>query len=317
MTVTSLEQRGSAAGPAQRAARASGHLDQQLPRVELSIEVFPPKGPEAAKRLAQNLELFVAAEPRFISVTCGAGGTGEDGTYALALDIHRRFGLPVAAHLTCASASRDEIDALVMRYWEHGVRRIVALRGDAPKGAERYVPRADGYGWADELVRGLKRLAAFDVSVGCYPETHPEAPDAETDYRHLLRKVEAGADRLVTQYCFDTDRILAFRDRLVADGVTAEYVPGIMPIHSFSQVKRFSQACGAGIPAWLENLFAGVEEGSPVHGMVAASVVAEQCRRLAAEGLTLQHVYALNRAELPLAIAQLLQAAGPVSRAAA
>lgn len=292
---------------APRAGRHPGAwLDEPLPPVELSIEVFPPKGPEAAARLWANLEQFAAAAPRFISVTCGAGGTGEDGTGPLAKAIQDRFGVPVAAHLTCAYAPKEQIDALVRRYWDEGVRRIVALRGDPPKGTDRYVPRPDGYAYASDLVRGLKAVAGFEVSVGCYPETHPEAGSEAAEIDNLKRKVDAGATRLITQYCFDTDQILRFRDRLVAAGITAEYVPGIMPIHNFSQIKRFSLACGAGIPAWLERLFDGVEENSPTHGMVAASVATEQCRRLAADGLTAMHVYALNRAELPLAIRQLL-----------
>jgi methylenetetrahydrofolate reductase (NADPH) len=248
-------------------------------------------------------------------VTCGAGGSGEDGTFSLACGIQERFSVPVAAHLTCACSSRAEIDALVGRYWDNGIRRIVALRGDAPKGAERYEPRPDGYAYAADLVRGLKAVADFEISVGCYPETHPEAASAEADLDNVRRKVEAGAVRLITQYCFDTDRILRFRDRLVAAGIDAEYVPGIMPIHNFAQIRRFSLACGASIPAWLERLFDGVPESSPTHGMIAASVAAEQCRRLAAEGLTRMHVYALNRAELPLAIRQLL-GSRPVAAAA-
>lgn len=297
--------------------RASAHLDAPLPQVRLSIEVFPAKTPEAMERLRANLVTFAAVRPRFISVTCGAGGTGETGTYPLALEIRERHRVPVAAHLTCACASRAEVDALLRRYWDAGIRRIVALRGDAPKGVERYMPRADGYAYADDLVAGIKAIDDFDVSVGCYPETHPEAASAEADLAHLRRKVEAGADRLVTQYCFDTDAICRFRDRLVAENIDGELVPGLMPIHSFRQIERFSAACGAGIPGWLRQLFDGVEDGSPLHGMIAASVLAEQSRRLAAEGLTRQHVYALNRAELPMALVQLLRLAGPRSGGAA
>jgi methylenetetrahydrofolate reductase (NADPH) len=292
-------------------------LEEQLPPVELSIEVFPPKGPDAAARLWTNLEQFAALSPRFISVTCGAGGTGEDGTGPLAKAIQDRFKVPVAAHLTCAFASREAIDALVRRYWDEGIRRIVALRGDPPKGSDGYAPRPDGYAYASDLVRGLKAVAGFEVSVGCYPETHPEAGSEAAEIENLKRKVDAGASRLITQYCFDTDRILRFRDKIAAAGIAAEYVPGIMPIHNFAQIKRFSLACGAGIPVWLERLFAGVDESSPTHGMVAASVATEQCRRLAAEGLTAMHVYALNRAELPLAIRQLLGAATRAMPAAA
>lgn len=299
-----------------RFRRAAGRLEDPLPPVELSIEVFPTKTPEAAERLWSNLELFAAANPRFISVTAGAGGTGESGTLPLAQGIHERFGLPVAAHLTCAYASRDEIDALVRRYWQLGVRGIVALRGDAPKGSGGYRPRPDGYPYADALVQGIRALHPFDISVGCYPEGHPEAGSPALGLDYLKRKVDAGANRMVTQYCFDTDRILRFRDEVAAAGIAAELVPGIMPIHSYSQIRRFSLACGAGFPAWLDALFEGVPEGSPLHGMIAANVVGEQCRRLAAEGLTAMHLYALNRAELPLAVVQLLKAARAVPAAA-
>ena len=293
---------------ADRAPRSHPWMEEALPPVELSIEVFPPKGPEAAARLQANLEQFVAVQPRFLSVTCGAGGSGVDGTLPLVCDIQDRFGVPVAAHMTCAWSPRAEIDALAADYWRRGVRRIVALRGDPPRGAASYQPRADGYAYASDLIRGLKAVADFEITAGCYPEVHPEAESAEADLENLRRKVEAGATRLVTQYCFDTDRILRFRDLLVAAGIGAEYVPGIMPIHNFGQIRRFSLGCGAGIPAWLERLFAGVDESSPMHGMIAAGVASEQCRRLAAEGLTRLHVYALNRAELPLAIRHLLSA---------
>lgn len=291
-----------------RVPRSHPWMEEALPPVELSIEVFPPKGPEAAARLQANLGQFVAARPRFVSVTCGAGGSGVEGTLPLVCDIQERFGVPVAAHMTCAWSPREEIEALAADYWRRGVRRLVALRGDPPAGSARYQPRADGYAYASDLIRGLKAVADFEITAGCYPEVHPEAASAEADLDNLRRKVEAGATRLVTQYCFDTDCILRFRDRLVAAGIDAEYVPGIMPIHNFTQIRRFSLGCGAGIPAWLERLFAGVDESSPMHGMIAAGVASEQCRRLAAEGLTRLHVYALNRAELPLAIRHLLSA---------
>lgn len=290
-------------------ARAAGWLDEPLPPVQLSIEVFPPKGPEAAARLWQNLEVFVATRPRFLSVTCGAGGTGEGGTYPLAVAIQERFGVPVAAHLTCASASRAEVDALLARYRAAGITRIVALRGDPPKGSGPYRPRADGYPFAVDLVRAIAREGGFEISVAGYPEVHPEAPSAEFDLDNLKRKVDAGAVRIITQYCFATERILRFRDAIDRAGIASEFVPGIMPIHSFAQIRRFSEACGASIPTWLADMFDGVPEGSAVHGMIAATVVAEQVRRLAAEGIGAFHVYALNRAELPLAIVQILKAA--------
>jgi methylenetetrahydrofolate reductase (NADPH) len=294
--------------------RAAGWLDEPLPPVRLSIEVFPPKTPEATARLWQNLELFAAAGPRFLSVTCGAGGSGAEGTFPLAVAIQERTGVPVAAHLTCAFASRAEIDALLERYRAAGITRIVALRGDPPKASGPYRPRPDGYAYAVDLVRAIAGMGGFEVSVACYPEVHPEAPSPAFDLDNLKRKVEAGAVRAIGQYCFDTDRVLRFRDAVVRAGIACEFVPGIMPIHSFSQIRRFSEACGAGIPGWLADLFDGVPEGSALHGMIAATVVSEQVRRLAAAGIEAMHVYALNRAELPLAIVQILKAARQGSR---
>jgi methylenetetrahydrofolate reductase (NADPH) len=299
-----------------RAAHAGAWFGASLPAVELSIEIFPPKSPDATERLWRNLELFTAAHPRFISVTCGAGGSGQDGTFPLVLGVRDRFNLPVAAHLTCAAASREGVDEIARRYWDNGVRHIVALRGDAPTVGDRYKPRPDGYAFASDLIAGLRRIADFEISAACYPEVHPEAQGAIPDLENLKRKVDAGATRLISQYCFDTDRILRFRDLMEVAGIEVEFVPGIMPIHSFSQIKRFSGACGASIPVWLEELFAGIDEKSQLHAMVAASVVVEQCRRLAAEGLNKLHVYALNRTELPQALLRLLGIAVPVPAAA-
>lgn len=291
-----------------------------LPPAELSIELFPPKTPEAAARLERALPSFIAAGPSFISVTCGAGGVGEDGTFPLVQRVQGEFGVPGAAHLTCAFAPARDIDALAERYWQSGIRHIVALRGDPPKGSGRYVPRPDGFAYASDLIVALKRIGDFEISAACYPDVHPEAPSALADIDNLRRKVEAGATRLIGQYCFDTDRVLRFRDLLVAAGIEVEFSPGIMPIHSFAQVRRFSQMCGARVPGWLDQLFAGVDEASPMHGMLAASVASEQCRRLVGEGLSHLHIYALNRTELPLALVQMLGvargAAAPTAAAA-
>jgi methylenetetrahydrofolate reductase (NADPH) len=304
------------ADPALRGAGPGAWLGAGLPPFELSIEIFPPRTPEATARLWRNLELFAAARPRFISVTCGAGGSGQDGTFPLVLAVRDRFAVPVAAHLTCAAVSREGVEEIARRYWEHGIRRIVALRGDPPTVGDRYLPRPDGYAYASELIGALRRIAEFEISASCYPEIHPEARSPQDDLDNLRRKVDAGAVRLISQYCFDTERILRFRDSLATAGIAAELVPGIMPIHSFSQIRRFSMACGASIPPWLDELFAGVDERSPLHAMLATGVVVEQCRRLAAEGLSKLHVYALNRAELPQALLRLLGVAVPVAAAA-
>lgn len=277
-----------------------------LPRIALSVELFPPRTPEAAQAFWQELAAMREVGPAFFSITCGAGGTGRDGTFPLVLELRRRFGVEVAAHLTCAGHSRAEVDELARAYFENGIRHLVALRGDPPQGTGPYRPRPDGYAYAVDLVRGLRAIAPFEISVAGYPETHPEAPDPDFDLDNVVRKVEAGASRVIGQYCFDTDRILRYRDALVARGIQVPFVPGIMPIHSFSGIVRFSARCGASIPPWLARMFEGVEEGSPLHTMLAASVVAEQVRRLVREGFRHFHVYALNRAAPTRAICRLL-----------
>jgi len=185
---------------AYREAVAAAWSGAPVPQVELSIEIFPARTPEAEGRLWRNLELFAGASPRFISVTCGAGGTASEGTFDLVRAVQARFGTPVAAHLTCACAPRADVDALARRYWEAGVRRIVALRGDAPKDAGPYRPREDGYAFARDLVAGLRAVADFEISVACYPEVHPEAGSALADLENLKRKIDAGATRLISQY---------------------------------------------------------------------------------------------------------------------
>lgn len=291
-------------------------LAAELPRVRLSIELFPPKWPEGRAALLEQVDVLDVLGPAYYTVTSGAGGSGIDTTRSVVETVHGHTGRPVAAHLTCVGRDRAEVDALAAGYFAAGIRHIVALRGDAPKGADRYVPRPDGYAYAADLVAGLKALHPFEISVACYPETHPEATSPLADLDNLKRKVDAGADRLISQYCFDTDRILRFRDRLASAGIAVPFVPGIMPIHNFVQIRRFSERCGAGVPAWLEKLFDGVEPGSDLHKMVAASVAGEQCRRLVAEGFGQLHLYALNRAELSVAVFRLL-GGGPSLRIAA
>ena len=271
----------------------------------ISIELFPPRTPEAKARFWPEVERLAALRPRFFSVTCGAGGTGRDGTYPTVLAVRERTGVPVAAHLTCAAHGRAEVDALARAYWRAGVRHIVALRGDPPKAGGRYAPRPDGYAYAVDLVRGLRAIAPFEISVAGYPETHPEAPSRAFDIDNVRRKVEAGAVRVIGQYCFDTDAVLRYRDELARAGVAAPFVPGIMPVHDFAKIRRFSEACGASIPDWLAELFEGVDPALPVHGMLAAAVAAEQMRRLVAEGFDHLHIYALNRADLTLAACRL------------
>ncbi len=281
-------------------------LAADLPQVRLSVELFPPKWPAEAMALLEQIDVLEAMDPAYYTVTSGAGGGAIDATRSVVEAVRDHTGRPVAAHLTCVGRSRAEIHAVADAYWQAGIRHVVALRGDAPKGADRYEPRPDGYAYAADLVAGLKARHPFEISVACYPEKHPEAPSDAFDLDNLRRKVDAGASRVISQYCFDTDAVLRFRDRLAANGIAVPLVPGIMPIHNFQQIRRFSERCGAGVPAWLVRLFDGIESGSDLHKMVAASVAGEQCRRLVAEGFDQLHLYALNRAELSVAVFRLL-----------
>ena len=281
-------------------------LAAELPRVQLSIELFPPKWPAEAMALLEQIDVLDVLEPAYYTVTSGAGGGAIDATKSVVEAVKDHTGRPVAAHLTCVGRSCAEINAVADAYWQAGIRHIVALRGDAPKGVDRYEPRADGYAYGSDLVAGLKARHDFEISVACYPESHPEAPSEQFDLDNLKRKVDAGADRVISQYCFDTDQVLRYRDKLAAANITVPFVPGLMPIHNFPQIKRFSERCGAGVPDWLVKLFDGVEPGSDLHKMVAASVAGEQSRRLVAEGFDQLHIYALNRAELTVAVFRLL-----------
>jgi methylenetetrahydrofolate reductase (NADPH) len=281
-------------------------LAADLPHVRLSIELFPPKWPADAMALLEQIDVLEALTPAYYTVTSGAGGGAIDATKSVVEAVKEHTGRPVAAHLTCVGRSRAEINAVADSYWQAGIRHIVALRGDAPKGADRYEPRPDGYAYGADLVAGLKARQPFEISVACYPEKHPEARDEGFDLDNLQRKVDAGADRIISQYCFDTDQVLRFRDTLARRGIGVPFVPGIMPIHNFPQIRRFSERCGAGVPSWLVRLFDGVEPASDLHKMVAASVAGEQCRRLVAEGFDQLHLYALNRAELSVAVFRLL-----------
>jgi len=287
------------------ARRPCAWLGEPLPEVAISFEFFPPKNAEADARLWQAVERLAPFDPSYVSVTCGAGGNPAEGTASLVDALHARARLRAVAHLTCATAPRDTIDQIAERYWDSGVRRIVALRGDPPKDG---VPRLNGthYGFATDLVAALRRIGDFEISVAAYPETHPEAASAEADFANLQRKIDAGARRAITQYCFDTDAVLRLRDRMVAAGITAPLSVGILPVHNFTQVRRFSERCGAGVPDWLAELFEGLDDDPEQQALVAASVAAEQARRLIVEGIEELHFYTLNRAELTIAACRLL-----------
>jgi len=274
--------------------------------LSVSFEFFPPKTAEMEATLWRSVERLAPLKPRFFSVTYGAGGTTRERTHAIVRRMRQETPVAPAAHLTCVGASKSEIDDVARAYWESGIRHIVALRGDPPSGQMRYQPHPEGYRGAAELVAGLKRVADFEISVAAYPETHPEAPSPAFDLDNLKRKIDAGATRAITQFFFDTDVFLRFLDRTLKAGITVPIVPGILPVSNFAQVVKFAALCGATVPNWLARQFDGLDNDPETRRLVAATVAAEQCRRLRAEGIHDLHFYTLNRAELSFAICHML-----------
>lgn len=280
-------------------------LDSSAAPPALSFEFFPPKTEALETQLWACIRRLEPLSPRFVSVTYGAGGSTRERTHQTVTRIVAETGLVPAAHLTCVAASRGEVDEVARRYWDAGVRHIVALRGDVPGGGA-YEPHPDGYAYAADLVAGLKRIGDFEISVAAYAETHPEALSPEADLDNLKRKLDAGATRAITNYFFDTDVYLRFLDRCLAAGITAPIVPGIMPVSNFQQAVKFSAMCGASVPDWLGHMFDGTENDAETRRMVAAVVAAEQVRLLRANGIDQFHFYTLNRPDLTYAIAHIL-----------
>lgn len=271
----------------------------------LSFEFFPPKTPVLETQLWACIERLAVLRPNFVSVTYGAGGSTQERTHATVLRILRETALVPAAHLTCVGAPKEAVDEVARRYWAAGVKHIVALRGDAPQG-EAYAPHPDGYGYAADLVAGLRRIADFEITVAAYPETHPQAAGAEADLDHLKRKLDAGATRAISQVFFDNGVYLRFLDRALAAGITAPIVPGIMPVTNFAQAAKFCAACGTSVPKWMAELFEGLDDDVETRRMVAAATTAEQVRILQANGIDEFHFYTLNRPDLAYAIARIL-----------
>ena len=272
----------------------------------VSFEFFPPNTEAMDATLWQSIERLAALAPRFVSVTYGADGSTRERTHAAVERIIKETGLTPAPHLTCIDASRGEIDDIAREYWDMGVRHLVALRGDAAKDTGTYVPHPDGYAYATDLVEGLRKIADFDVSVAAYPEVHPEAPDAAFDLDNLKRKLDAGASRAITQFFFDTDVFLRFRDRCGQAGIESAIVPGILPITRFPQMERFANMCGTAIPDALRHRFDGLEDDAETRQMISANVAIEQVRHLESEGINDFHFYTLNRSELTYAICHAL-----------
>jgi len=275
----------------------------QAPHV--SFEFFPPKSPEAEGKLWDVIGTLAPLKPRFVSVTYGAGGSTRERTHSTVTRILKETDLTPVAHLTCVNATREEIREIAQEYWDAGVRHLVALRGDAVDGSG-YVPTQGGYDYADDLVKGLRDIADFDISVAAYPEMHPHAQSMDADIDHLKRKMDAGANRAITQFFFDVDVYLRFMDKVRARGIEAEIVPGILPVTNVAQLKRFAAFSGTAVPPWLSRIFEGLDEKPEMRNLVSAMVAAEQCRMLMLNGINHFHFYTLNRAELTQAICHIL-----------
>ena len=275
------------------------------PEVSVSFEFFPPGDDAGAAHLWRAVQRLAPLRPRFVSVTYGADGSTRSRTHECVLRILAHTDLTVAPHLTCVGAAREEILGIAADYWRHGVRHLVALRGD-PAAGSCYRPHPQGFAYASDLVRGLRHTAPFEVSVAAYPEGHPESGSPAADLENLRRKIDAGANRAITQFFFDTELFLAYRDRCAAAGIRARIVPGILPITRFAQMLRFAQRCGASVPPWLCRRFDGLDDDAETRSMIAAHVAIDQVQRLRREGVEEFHFYTLNRAELTYAICHAL-----------
>lgn len=274
--------------------------------LNVSFEFFPPKTAKMEETLWEAFALLSQLNPKFVSVTYGAGGSTRARTHEIVTKIFKRTGLQAAAHLTCIGHTKQEIAEIVQEYAREGIRHIVALRGDMPDQVGKYVPTPGGYEYANDLVTGLKKMGDFEISVAGYPEGHPEAINAQLDLLNLKKKVDAGADRVISQFFMNPEKFLQFRDRAAAAGINVPIVPGILPITNFSKMMEFSEKCGTRVPKWMVQLFEGLDDHPKTRELVAATVASEQCRVLHEHGVRDFHFYTLNRAELTLAICHML-----------
>lgn len=276
-------------------------------RVQVSFEFFPPKSDEMEKKLWETVTRLEPLKPHFVSVTYGAGGSTRERTARTVKRILTETTLVPAAHMTCVDATRDEVDGVVGEFAAMGVKRFVALRGDPAEGVgARYSPHPDGYSNGAELVAAMREAGDFDISVSAYPEKHPESPDFATDIDMLKRKVDNGATRAITQFFFENDTYERYVERARRAGIYVPIVPGILPVHNFTQVANFSARCGAHVPAWLAERFDGLSRDPQTHALVAAAVAAEQVLDLVERGVSEFHFYTMNRADLAFAICHLI-----------
>ncbi|ENZ9732946.1 methylenetetrahydrofolate reductase [Escherichia coli] len=279
-------------------------LNQSLAEVQgqinVSFEFFPPRTSEMDQTLWNSIDRLSSLKPKFVSVTYGANSGERDRTHSIIKGIKDRTGLEAAPHLTCIDATPDELRTIARDYWNNGIRHIVALRGDLPPGSGK--PEM----YASDLVTLLKEVADFDISVAAYPEVHPEAKSAQADLLNLKRKVDAGANRAITQFFFDVESYLRFRDRCVSAGIDVEIIPGILPVSNFKQAKKFADMTNVRIPAWMAQMFDGLDDDAETRKLVGANIAMDMVKILSREGVKDFHFYTLNRAEMSYAICHTL-----------
>lgn len=279
-------------------------LNQSLAEVQgqinVSFEFFPPRTSEMEQTLWNSIDRLSSLKPKFVSVTYGANSGERDRTHSIIKGVKDRTGLEAAPHLTCIDATPDELRTIARDYWNNGIRHIVALRGDLPPGSGK--PEM----YASDLVTLLKEVADFDISVAAYPEVHPEAKSAQADLLNLKRKVDAGANRAITQFFFDVESYLRFRDRCVSAGIDVEIIPGILPVSNFKQAKKFADMTNVRIPAWMAQMFDGLDDDAETRKLVGANIAMDMVKILSREGVKDFHFYTLNRAEMSYAICHTL-----------
>lgn len=287
-----------------RTARELDSLNRSLSDIkegiQTSFEFFPPNSPQMETTLWNSIERLAPLNPSFVSVTYGAGSGTRERTHGVIKRIQKDTGLIAAPHLTCIDANREELKVIAKDYWDSGVRHIVALRGDLPNSNEK----PDMY--ASDLVQLLKGVADFDISVAAYPEKHPEAANMQFDLLNLKRKVEAGANRAISQFFFDNDAYLRYRDRCVSVGIDVDIVPGILPVSNFATLKRFADLTNVHVPDWMYKMYDGLEDDPSTRSLVGASIAMDQVKVLRSEGVNDFHFYTLNRSELTYAICHTL-----------
>jgi methylenetetrahydrofolate reductase (NADPH) len=274
---------------------------------KVSFEFFPPKTPEMEQKLWDSVQRLAPVNPSFVSVTYGAGGSTRERTHSIVKRMADEMKLSPAGHITCVAATKAEIDGVLKGYWEAGVKRIVALRGDPTAGiGATYEPHPNGYAYASDLIAGARRIGDFDVSVGCYPEVHPNAGSLANEIDNLKRKLDAGAHRAITQFFFYPDVYFRFLDAAQDAGITAPIVPGVMLQSNFKGLQRMAKLCGATIPSRVASLYDGLDDDPETRDLVTAHIAADLCNSLAEQGVEQFHFYTMNRAGLSLSTCRLL-----------